>query len=540
MAKLACLLKVQALGMFDLNRIMRSSDARQRRRLGALAAASVILAAATVLYLAQTACLLADAGAGEALPALAVAGGSLAGIVVTFLKANGQLFGYRDFDAVMALPVPTWQVVLSRVIPLYGMNLLFASLLMAPLLATFLVRSGADAASWAQGIAAIALAPLAPMALAVILAYGAASLAARMRRAKLAMGLIGLALATALVAAVMILSAGGPGPDADAALTAEGMRNLGDSLAAGAGALYPPALWAAAGIAAGDTARFACFAAVSAAPAALVTAAMARWYLPVNSLLAGGGQGRRAAKTIGGGRRSPFAAMVVKELRLLANTPIYLMNTAIGPLLAIGLGIACAVGGPSLLCAFTNLPAEVETALETASRAVLPWALFFCCAIAPTSASSLSLEGDARWIMQTAPVPARIIVGAKMAANALLCAPGALIGGGLTAYGMGARPIEAAALLCAPLAGTALSAALGAFLDARSPRYDWSSEYEVVKRSTAVLISVLCGMAVTVAGGFGAAAAGRHAAAATIGCTLLIGACAALIARKALRIDLRD
>ena len=46
-----------------------------------------------------------------------------------------MLFGFKDYDLVMSLPVPTSSVVLSRIASLYAMSLLFGVLVMVRALA---------------------------------------------------------------------------------------------------------------------------------------------------------------------------------------------------------------------------------------------------------------------------------------------------------------------------------------------------------------------------------------------------------------------
>ena len=518
-------------------------------------------------YAGTYAAALAAVGARDAIPALAVALGSLAGVATTFLKANGQLFGFRDFDLVMSLPVPTWQVVLSRMGALYGMNLLFALVLAGPMLGVWAAGHGepAQMASTAATMVLVCLCmPLLPMAVTTFLAYGLAALAARMRRAKVAAGLLGLLAVIALIAGSLALS-GGIGPQ-DAATQMAMLADMGGTLERIVCGAYPPAAWAAAGLAVGDPGWLGCLAAfvgVSLAASVAVVAVMARWFVPINAALEGGARGRgvgRSGSARGsqaGGRgatarashaqRSPLAALTIKELRLLLNTPIYLLNTATGPVLALVVSVALAVIDPQAVV--SALGGQLgESATQTLTGADLegllltlsPWVLALCLAIAPTSASATSLEGSARWIMQTAPLPARTIMGSKVAANLVLCVPAALVGAIVTGVGLGAGPLQMLALMCAPLAACFLCACLGAYLDARAPRYDWASEYEVVKRSAAVAITCVGGMALVFGAGVVAWTAGTWAPVVTVGISLALAGVACLFWVRLAHVSLAD
>lgn len=557
MRGLASLLVVQARGTFGINRALHSHDPRQRRRLVLLGSCVVLFVVLFGAYAGTYAAALAAVGARDAIPALAVALGSLAGVGTTFLKANGQLFGFRDFDLVMSLPLPTWQVVVSRVGALYGMNLLCALVLAGPMLGVW-VASGswapAQAAVVAGALALVCLCmPLLPMAVTTILAYGLAALAARMRRAKAAVGLLGLLAMIALVVGSFALSgAMGEGSDAGAQMAL--LANVSETLEDIVCGAYPPAAWASAGLAVGEPGwpiGLAAFVGVSLAVAAAVVAVMARWFVPINAALEAGVRSRGGARESGRrephARRSPLAALTAKELRLLLNTPTYFMNTATGPVLALVFSIALAVIDPQAIGA--TLAGELGAGagqvlsgagLEGLLLALSPWVLAFCFAIAPTSASATSLEGSARWIMQTAPLPARTVLGSKVAANLALCVPAALVSAVIAGVGLGAGPVQLLALACAPLSAGLLCACLGAYLDARAPRYDWTSEYEVVKRSAAVVITCVVGMALVFGAGALAWVAGTWAPLVTIGLAVVFAGTACAFWARLARIDLAD
>lgn len=578
MAKLGAMLRVQLLGMFGINRVIHAGSVADRIRLVALAALFALIGAFVAAYAYGMGTSLVTLGIGEAVPVLAVTMGSLAGVLVTFLKANGTLFGARDFDLTASLPVPLWYVAASRLAAIYGMNLLWAFLLMMPLFVAALPALGVGVGGWIAAAVSVALAPLAPMAVAVAVAFGLAAVSSRLRHGRVMAGVLGVAAAAVLVVAMMMLS-GGMGTDSagagaagagslsfgvEGAVPSDEWVALGQASAAlsdAARALWPPAAWAAAGIAHDDLGAFALFAAVSLAAAGGTVALLGRFLLPVNSLLAAGGSARRAAASVL--RRQPvLRALVLKELRAVVSTPVWLMNTAIGPVLALVLGAACLVAGPNAAGLITSgvhlpgvSPADLQPAITALIGALIPWVLAFCLALAASSASALSLEGEARWIMQTIPQPPAAIMASKMLANVVLAVPAGLVAGVLAVIGLRLGVLEAVACLVVPAAAGLFVAALGAFLNGRMPRYDWTSEYEIVKRSAPVMIALLGGMAVVVAGAAASVVApsllaptsgsllpevGAAPAVVQLLCSALMILAAFLLARQAMKTDLRD
>ena len=485
------LLKIQLLGLFGINKTLHADPAKAKRTLAlaALVVAAVVLFASA--YSAGVAQGLVQIGLAEAVPLVAVLVGAIAGAVAAFLKTNGVLFGFKDYDLVMSLPVPTSSVVLSRIASLYAMSLLFGVLVMVPAFAVYASAAGVSAVGVACMALSIVLAPLLPLAAAVVLAVLIAAVSSRFKHANVAV--IVLTLAATLAAVFGSFALSGQSDDL-AALSA-----LGAQLTGQLAVIFPPAAWATAGIVQGDLVQFAAFAAVNIAAAAAVFALVVRLFVPVNSLLMSsrprGTFSFDGDKGAGAKSSTPFRALMVKELRLLAATPIYFMNACIGYVLVLVAAVAVAVGSATGMLSLDLLP----PAYAPFVGALLPWALAFFCAISSTTAASVSLEGSARWLL-TAPVSPATVLGAKVAVNLAIAVQCLAVSAVLMAVSLPLDALSVAALFAVPLAASMLAACLGLALDARSPKYDWTSVYEPVKRGVPVFAVIMIGMVFCVLG----------------------------------------
>ncbi|MEG2368792.1 MAG: hypothetical protein RSB16_03090, partial [Raoultibacter sp.] len=143
MRQLFLLLKIQLLGFFGINKVLHSKGAAEKCKMVLFMVGSLAVFGFVTAYSCIIAALFVRVGLAEQLPIVAVFAGSLAGVVVTFLKANGMMFNFKDYDMVMSLPVPVWAVVLSRIATLYVVNLLFACIIMVPSFVAFAAATGA-------------------------------------------------------------------------------------------------------------------------------------------------------------------------------------------------------------------------------------------------------------------------------------------------------------------------------------------------------------------------------------------------------------
>ena len=122
------LLKIQLLGLFGINKALHANAAKAKRTLALAALVVVAIVAVVALYSVGVSEGMAQLGMVEAIPLVAVLVGAVAGAVAAFLKTNGVLFAFKDYDLVMSLPVPTLSVVLSRIASLYAMSVVFGLL----------------------------------------------------------------------------------------------------------------------------------------------------------------------------------------------------------------------------------------------------------------------------------------------------------------------------------------------------------------------------------------------------------------------------
>ena len=537
MASFAPLLRVQALGAFGVGRLMNERDPKARRRLVLAAVGIGLLVVYAVVYMWMVGQTLVLIGAAGALPCLAVTTVGVGCVFSTFVKANGLLFRFRDFDLVVSMPTPLWAVVVSRVAPLYSMGLACSLVLGAPLVSAYLLAVGVTPAGLVVSVLALLLAPAVPMALALVVSFCVAWAASRTPFADRALGIVGVLAMVAIVVGVMLVT-GGAGTSGQGGLDA--LAVMGGQMRGAVSALWPPSAWAADAIG-GSMPALALYVGVSTASGVAVVAVLSRFLVPMNSLLCAGGLRRAgSAPTRTDVPRRPLVALVRKELRLWVGTPIYLMNTAPGPILALTVAIAATVARPDVIASAMNIPGAGRDAIATLMVEVLPWALGLCMAMTSTASSATSLEGSTRWIAQTAPVPSSTIVGAKMALNLLVTGPTSVIAGTIVAVGCARTPLDVVLCVLAPLSLGALASCLGVLLDARRPHYDWSSAYEPVKRSASVAICIGVGLLATLAGAVVTLLAGGAGPVAGVAAALAVLVASAYAGGAAVHIPLQD
>ena len=546
----------QILASFGLSRAARSAagekGARSQRsvhRFALLVVGVLLVVAVLMVYLFLLGAGLAVVGAADLIPPVAVIVGSLTGVVFTFVKANGTLFGFRDYDLTMALPVSMRVVVVSRVAALFATEIGVAALTMLPLYAAYFALGGPGLLSVPAvlvALASVVLAPLAPTSVAIFVSFAITAVSARFRHANAVYLVVG-ALALLVVFFVpMVASFSIKGMDDSQFMGA--MASTAAALRSQVLGLYPPAAWLSSALGEGSLVGLALFVAVSVlAPVACVEV-LARNFMAINAATSATAARKDfTADKLSARRRTPLVAMTLKEFRCMVGIPTYAFNALFGDLIMVVLSVAMAVVGVrSALSAISvngaPIPAEyVDLILEPLYLA-LPWVAAFFCICAPSAACALSLEGRSNWIMATAPVSAGVVLGSKLLANvahagaALAVSLVVLVASGEVA------PLLALEVALVALGALLLCATVSQAVDAARPNYQWSSPVEPIKRGLPMMVGVLGGMLVVFAAGFGATALGMavgpvwgHALSVALGLAFL--AVAALVFRRSARIE---
>lgn len=259
-------------------------------------------------------------------------GALVGGLLFTTLAVKGVVFGGRDNDLLLSMPVSESRLMLSRVSAVYLENLLFCCFVILPAGAACALMSEnviTGGLFWVRLLLAALALPLLGTALAVLLGALAAFLSAKVSRGALGQNIVmGIFFAAVFWGSFHL-------------------NDLLSGLAANAAGVKAslswaaPMLWMAEGIL-GDWGRLLAFAACCVLPFALVVLGLGRVYRKaVTAFAARSARNdyKLSAQTASGQKK----ALLKKEARRFFGTPMYLWNAGIGLILLLAAGIAALV-----------------------------------------------------------------------------------------------------------------------------------------------------------------------------------------------------
>ncbi|MBM6925764.1 ABC transporter permease [Pseudoflavonifractor phocaeensis] len=422
MANFRALLWLNFRSLLSTMRVGRKK--RSYSGLGALALVAGLSVYISGVYSSLLARQLAPVGA---LPLLLVFM-SLVAVVLGFFfslfAAQGVIFGAKDNDLMLSLPISPFALMLSRTLALYLENLVSTVFVLLPAGVIYLWYGGPG--GWAVLplllVSALFL-NLLPTLLTLIIGFALAWLSSRFPRKTLATSLLQLLLLALILVGSFWLGSS--------------INNVGNAVPAilaffqGWGR---PFLMLANGVSDGDPLQLLGLWALCLIPFLMVTWLFAWQYKAIITRMSThrSRSDYKLGKLTAAGQRG---ALLRKEARRWIGTPVYVFNTGIGLLLIPGAGVA-ALLNRAAIARFQVMAGGLELA------PLILVCMGFCLSTISITASSISLEGKQIWLLQCAPVPASTILGIKMAFQLLVTLPCLLVGWLLLSLSFALSPAE--------------------------------------------------------------------------------------------------
>ena len=408
------------------------------------------------------------------------------GLMFTVFAAQGVVFGGRDNDLMLSMPVSPFSLMLSRTLALYVENLIFTVFVLAPAGAAYLVFGGTGGAGFfvVLMVGAVLISAL-PTLFSLLVGYVLSWVSSKFLRRGLLSTLLYLVFFLLLMGMIMSLSVA--------------MGDLSRYAAGLQGAFTGwglPFLLLEQAACEGNLLSLLALAGLCLAPFLLVVWIFAGQYKKIVTSM-----GARKARSdyklerlSASGHRS---ALLKKELKRFFGTPIYFLNAGLGLLLLAAGGVACLVFrgqvGEFLSLTQGMLPVMPLQALVMA----------FLLSTTEITASSISLEGRQLWILREAPVSAGEIFLVKTGMQMLVTLPCLLVGVICAAVAVGVDVGSTVLLLVLGLLFSGVMSQGGLLANLFLPKLDAPNDTVVVKQSASVLIVMFGAWVLLAALGFG-------------------------------------
>ena len=398
----------------------------------------------------------------------------LLGVFGSVFNTYSSLYLAKDNDLLLSMPIPVRSIMASRLLSVYLMGLMYSSVVLLPAIIVYWVIGTFSLSTFLGGILLLFSVSLLILVLSCLLGWIVARASLKLKHksfAAVVLSLLFFAVYYVLCFRLQTLLQ----------VLAENALRYG---AAVRGSAYPLYLLGAAGT--GDVPAMVIVTGFSLVAFSAVWIVLSRSFLRIAT-----SSGTLVKHTY---RKKPLArsslstALLRKEARRFAASPLYMLNCGLGTvLLPIG-GIVLLVQRQRLSI-LSRLLGSYPGAVPVLGAA----AVCMLCTMNDITAPSVSLEGKSLWISQSLPISPWKTLQAKLHLSWLLTCIPALLCGLCAAIALPGTLSEHLLAMALPVCFSVLIGLFGLFLGLCMPNFTWTSETVPIKQSAPVVISLFSG-----------------------------------------------
>lgn len=488
------LVKNRLLAQTGLNVFRYEKDPKKKRHKLMMMIVIVFVMIILLGYLTSMAVGYALLGFNDLTPSIALLISSLLSLFFTMFKANGELFGFKDYDMVMSLPISTRGVINSRFINMYLWNTLFSLAIMLPMGAVYAWYGQPAWYFYPLWLLGILLSSLLPTTLAAVLGALITAISAKFKYASGIATILSFVLIVAILVGSMSLGSADSVVaglfDSSGNIDIGALSSFVPLISESINQLYPPAALFTAGVVEGQFWQFILFAGIS-----------IFWYLGFVYLLSWRYQQINTAITSRASRAdyqlvtlhqgNQLGALYKKTLMRILKSTVAATNLLMGCLMALIAAGAVLVVGPERFAQTLEMPG-----LLPVLKSAAPFIVAAMASMTNTACVSLALEGKTIWLIQSLPISPKTLYDSYLLVNLTFTLPTSIICSALMSLALKPNFWETINLFVTPIVLVVASALIGVMIGNRMAYFDWQEETQLIKQSMMSMLGMLGGVVV--------------------------------------------
>ncbi len=439
----------------------------------------------------------------------------LLGTFGSVFSTYAELYLSRDNDLLLSLPIPVKTIITARLMNVYLMGVMYSGVVILPAILVYWIIAGITVSRVICGILLFLIVTVLVLFLSCLLGWVVAKISLRLKNKSYITVMLSLLffggyyyfysrvndlIQTLILNAVM----------------------YGEKIKGAAYGLY---LFGRVGE--GDWTAALILTVLSVILFAVIRSILIRSFL---SIAAFGGYTEKVRYVEKQARvKTPFRALLLKELARFTSSANYMLNCGLGMVIIPVCGIMLLIRGREIIEVFSQV-----FSLPPDTLAVL-FCMLICMltSMNDTAVPSISLEGKSIWIPQSLPVEPKTVLRAKMALQLILTAIPVLFTSVCVSAIVEVSVVLKLLLIVFSLVFTVFSALCGIVLGVCMPSMNWTNEVAVIKRGAAAPIIIFGTwlLAAALAAGYLLFGYKISAAGYLLLCSVLFAGCSAVLLR---------
>lgn len=401
-------------------------------------------------------------------------------------KSVDLLFKPRDNDALLAMPIPRSTIVLSRIIKFYLFELIYCLIFLLPAIITYAINVPVEPTFYLVAITMILLVPVVPIAISCMLGLIISAVSGRFKHKSFFQVVLSFIALFATAGLVIVVNTSpdfhGPGFVAlsnkltELCFSASTFVGLTENF---------------------DILRYILYIVVNLAVLAIAVFIISKFCFQIISKLSIINHTESKNTKYSFKKHSQTFAIIKKEITRYFNTPVLLMNTAIGLVFFIvAVGALCLKFDDvanSMISSVEDFPLTIDqlhSFLPGVTFAMVAFASLLTC----ITATMISLERRAINILKSLPISGVKVMMTKVLAAVLLIVPVTGLGSVIMAIKFQFGIIETLLVLIGVIVMPLVTELIGILINLKYPRFDADNDAAVVKQSASVMIATFLGL----------------------------------------------
>ncbi len=393
-------------------------------------------------------------------------------------KINGTLFGYKDYDLLMSLPINKKAIILSKIFLLYVSNLIYLLIFMIPSFIVYIKYVNPDIIFYILFWISLFFIPLIPIIISTIVGTLITFISSKFKKNNL----VNLVLTIGFIVLIMYFS---QSIETKGALD---LANIGNSMVNIFNKIYPLTRTYVNIIKENSIISLLIFISIPISLFILFVYGIEKYYKNINSnILKQYTNNKFTLKTYKA--KSQIKALYKKEIKRFFSSVNYIINCSLGSIFMIFMCVAIPIIGIDKATEVLNVP-ELETMLGNLTPILL--ALF--CSLNCTTYASISLEGKSFSILKSLPVNPMTIFISKILVNLTILIPAIIISSIVLTISLKLSIITFVFCLIVPVLYAFFISITGLIYNLLFPNFNWTNELRVIKQSIPSFLSIATGL----------------------------------------------
>ena len=406
--------------------------------------------------------------------------GFFAGVVSMFIFMSSMsqartIYIGDDYDFLTALPIRKRDIVASKVLSLYAIELVFSILIMIPHGIVMLVYAHNLTCFWISLILAFTL-PIVPIAIAAFISLLVAMATARFKSANL----IFVILYAAIIVGLSCLS-----------IIVNNLSN--EAVASSFGTLGGILKWInptfiLVEMSFNDNILFIIlYVAINLVVAIVTVLFLSLFFDKLHEIVSSISMKKKYVRT-NLKVRSQGRILLGLEFKRLVNSKMYFINSIMGSIMTI---VGSAVFLVSFYAPMSTASEEAIKTMQALAAPIFIMIVMFIIGLGNPTTASINIEGKQFWLIKSLPTDYRKYMRIKLFFAWILTLPAVLIASTICVIFFHNTVWDILGTFLIPLAYTVLSSLIGLAVAIKHPKLKWNSEAEAVKNSASVVIAML-------------------------------------------------